>query len=154
MDDGMICLLVVFWIICAIAGGMMLSRFDKSGTGFLLGGLFGPIGLIIAWTMRDDAKTDHVATTRQHSQLAVRPETVRDERECPYCAELILLKARVCKHCKREVMPDAEKVDDLDMEAAQREFQTPRPITETVEDLDKEAERRAFQSPRRGRKKD
>lgn len=27
----------------------------------------------------------------------------REERECPYCAELILKKARVCKHCQREV---------------------------------------------------
>ena len=27
----------------------------------------------------------------------------RDERECPYCAERILAKARVCKHCGREV---------------------------------------------------
>jgi uncharacterized membrane protein YdbT with pleckstrin-like domain len=27
----------------------------------------------------------------------------RDERECPYCAELILKKAKVCKHCQREV---------------------------------------------------
>ncbi len=29
----------------------------------------------------------------------------RQERECPYCAELILAKARVCKHCNREVTP-------------------------------------------------
>lgn len=27
----------------------------------------------------------------------------REERECPYCAEIILAKARVCKHCGREV---------------------------------------------------
>ena len=27
----------------------------------------------------------------------------RDERECPWCAELILKKARVCKHCGRDV---------------------------------------------------
>jgi uncharacterized membrane protein YdbT with pleckstrin-like domain len=27
----------------------------------------------------------------------------RDERDCPYCAERILKKARVCKHCGREV---------------------------------------------------
>ena len=30
---------------------------------------------------------------------------VRDERECPHCAELILKKARVCKHCGRDVEP-------------------------------------------------
>ncbi len=27
----------------------------------------------------------------------------RDERECPFCAETILLKAKVCKHCGREL---------------------------------------------------
>ena len=33
---------------------------------------------------------------------AARP---RDERECPHCAEPILKKARVCKHCGRDVEP-------------------------------------------------
>ena len=28
----------------------------------------------------------------------------REERECPHCAEMILKKARVCKHCQREVL--------------------------------------------------
>lgn len=26
-------------------------------------------------------------------------------RECPYCAETILVKAKVCKHCGRDVPP-------------------------------------------------
>ncbi len=29
----------------------------------------------------------------------------RVERECPYCAERILARARLCKHCGREVLP-------------------------------------------------
>lgn len=29
----------------------------------------------------------------------------REERECPYCAERILVKAKVCKHCGRDVEP-------------------------------------------------
>jgi len=29
----------------------------------------------------------------------------RVERECPYCAEMILAKARICKHCGKEVDP-------------------------------------------------
>lgn len=29
----------------------------------------------------------------------------RVERECPHCAERILARARVCKHCGREVVP-------------------------------------------------
>lgn len=36
-----------------------------------------------------------------------RTTSSRDERECPFCAELILKKARVCKHCQREVAPVA-----------------------------------------------
>lgn len=31
--------------------------------------------------------------------------TPREERECPYCAEMILVRAKVCKHCGREVEP-------------------------------------------------
>jgi membrane protein YdbS with pleckstrin-like domain len=29
----------------------------------------------------------------------------REERECPHCAERILVRAKVCKHCGREVEP-------------------------------------------------
>ena len=32
----------------------------------------------------------------------------RAERECPYCAERILARARVCKHCGRDVVPSPE----------------------------------------------
>ena len=30
---------------------------------------------------------------------------LREERDCPFCAEPILKKARVCKHCRRDVEP-------------------------------------------------
>jgi membrane protein YdbS with pleckstrin-like domain len=33
------------------------------------------------------------------------PSAPRVERECPYCAERILARARVCKHCGRDVAP-------------------------------------------------
>lgn len=33
------------------------------------------------------------------------PSIRREERECPYCAERILARAKVCKHCGREVEP-------------------------------------------------
>jgi uncharacterized membrane protein YdbT with pleckstrin-like domain len=36
------------------------------------------------------------------------PVEARDERECPYCAERILKKARVCRFCGREVAPVTE----------------------------------------------
>jgi uncharacterized membrane protein YdbT with pleckstrin-like domain len=31
--------------------------------------------------------------------------TPREERDCPYCAERILARAKVCKHCGRDVEP-------------------------------------------------
>jgi len=31
--------------------------------------------------------------------------SVREERDCPYCAERILVKAKVCKHCGRDLEP-------------------------------------------------
>ena len=33
------------------------------------------------------------------------PVTARVERDCPWCAEPILARARVCKHCGRDVEP-------------------------------------------------
>lgn len=35
------------------------------------------------------------------------PAEPREERECPYCAERILKKAKVCRFCGREVTPTA-----------------------------------------------
>jgi hypothetical protein len=36
---------------------------------------------------------------------AASAQAPREERECPFCAEKILRKARVCKHCGRDVEP-------------------------------------------------
>ena len=86
----------------------MLSRYNKAGIGCLLGGLLGPIGLIIAWTMRDDAKLDEAKIVEEQDATA---NAYREERECPYCAEPILAKARLCKHCGRDVEPLADLGD-------------------------------------------
>jgi membrane protein YdbS with pleckstrin-like domain len=45
---------------------------------------------------------------RGSQQGAPAPASAGDprvERECPYCAERILARARVCKHCGRDVAP-------------------------------------------------
>ena len=39
------------------------------------------------------------------SGSAVETEGGRVERDCPQCAERILARARVCKHCGRDVVP-------------------------------------------------
>lgn len=35
--------------------------------------------------------------------IAVRNESAREEVDCPFCAERILAKAAVCKHCGKQV---------------------------------------------------
>jgi len=49
---------------------------------------------------------------RRGAQAAARqsqePTAGRVERECPHCAERILARARVCKHCGRDVVPVPE----------------------------------------------
>jgi membrane protein YdbS with pleckstrin-like domain len=42
---------------------------------------------------------------RRGTSSATGTSDARIERECPYCAERILAKAKVCKHCGREVAP-------------------------------------------------
>jgi uncharacterized membrane protein YdbT with pleckstrin-like domain len=37
--------------------------------------------------------------------LTAQSSPSRAERECPHCAERILAKAKVCKHCGRDVEP-------------------------------------------------
>jgi hypothetical protein len=37
--------------------------------------------------------------------VAGMPVGAREERDCPYCAERILVRAKVCKHCGRDVVP-------------------------------------------------
>ena len=40
----------------------------------------------------------------QPAGAAAEPRESRVERDCPYCAERILARARVCKHCGRDVV--------------------------------------------------
>jgi hypothetical protein len=42
---------------------------------------------------------------RAYAPTPDTPVPGRVERECPYCAEMILAKARICKHCGKEVEP-------------------------------------------------
>ena len=50
-----ILLLIVASIVAmGVAGALMLKPVDREGTGAALGVLLGPIGLVIAWTMRSN----------------------------------------------------------------------------------------------------
>ena len=103
-------MVVLVWLISVIGSAMALSRYNKAGSGLLLGIFLGPLGLIIALIWRSSLSQDE--TTRNLKQIAeaARPadDGAREERECPWCAERILRKAKVCKHCGKEVEPIAD----------------------------------------------
>jgi uncharacterized membrane protein YdbT with pleckstrin-like domain len=45
------------------------------------------------------------ATDAGNIAVPAATTTSREERDCPWCAERILARAKVCKHCGREVEP-------------------------------------------------
>lgn len=51
------------------------------------------------------ARVQDAPAPRAYVPVADTPVPARAERECPYCAETILAKAKVCKHCGKEVKP-------------------------------------------------
>jgi hypothetical protein len=50
-------------------------------------------------------KAQAAAETSAAAEPVPQAGAIREERECPFCAEPILKKARVCKHCGRDVEP-------------------------------------------------
>jgi uncharacterized membrane protein YdbT with pleckstrin-like domain len=96
----------------------LLAKIEGIGVEQGLGGrLFGYGTITVTGTGGTHERFEKIAAPMQfrkrvQEQIAIvqgtRPPAQalaasRDERECPYCAERILVKARVCKHCGREV---------------------------------------------------
>lgn len=112
--------IAIVLIVCAIIGAAILSPHNKAGLGCLAGGCLGPLGIIAAWVERSnlDRKADlqraeiRAAEMRAIAARSAAPRLVerggiRDERDCPFCAERILSQAKVCKHCGRDMVPPA-----------------------------------------------
>jgi len=108
--------IVIFLILCAIAGAALLGPHNKAGIGCVAGGCLGPIGILLAWIEKSnlDRQADLQREAIRAAELrtivsatkpkpAALPAPLREERDCPHCAERILVKAHVCKHCGREV---------------------------------------------------
>lgn len=81
------------WLICGIIAAVIYSNKGRSGiAAFVVGFLFGPIGVILAaLTPADKAAVERKAVATGAM------------KKCPFCAELIRAEATVCKHCQREL---------------------------------------------------
>ena len=83
--------LVVFWVLCAVLGGVIASSRGASvGVGVALGGLLGPIGVLITFFIGGE---DKVAEKRLDAG---------ERKKCPRCAELVQPDAEVCRFCGHE----------------------------------------------------
>jgi hypothetical protein len=57
---------------------------------------------------RKKKAAEAASASRAAAAQAVETPSVtplREERDCPFCAEPILKRAKVCKHCGRDVSP-------------------------------------------------
>ncbi len=85
--------LVAGALISGLVGWMLLKSKDRGG----------PVGWVIATILRLEERKTPIVSSAAAGRI---------ERECPFCAEPILAKARVCKHCGRDVEPLPVEVED------------------------------------------
>lgn len=72
-------ILIIDAIICAILGAIVASNKNAIGGGFILGLLFGPLGVIVAFTLDN------------------RPK-------CPKCLSRLERNAEICCHCQTKLV--------------------------------------------------
>jgi len=74
---GLLTVVILDSVIFAAVGAALLNGSGRSGTGFMLGFLLGPVGAIIAAVMRLE-------------RPPTVPTTEAATRTCPDCAEMVL----------------------------------------------------------------
>lgn len=95
-------MLIAFWLVCALAAGIVASSKGRSGFGWFLLSLllFGILGLLIVGFMPSLKRAPALAALNDGQERA----------PCPACRELIVKGATLCRFCGTEIAPPAKRL--------------------------------------------
>jgi hypothetical protein len=81
---------VVIWVLCGLVAAAIYQNKGRSwGAAFLVGLIFGPIGVILA-----------ALTPANPAGQAQRALSGGAAKKCPQCAELVQPDAKICRYCQ------------------------------------------------------
>ena len=102
---------LLFWIILPVCAYILAGSKRRNQWLWALGTLVLPPAILILLCLPglpptrpgwDDAPRENIVDATWTTL------TGKKTRECPYCAETILARARLCKHCGKNVKPEEE----------------------------------------------
>lgn len=81
---------IVIWLACGLISAMIGSKKGAGCSGFIIGIILGPLGIVAALISKGNRKT------------------------CPFCKELIHKDAVVCPHCQKDQPNDGKPKSFMD----------------------------------------